>query len=228
MKICGTHKFSIHHISEALKVMKVPHILYRAPLEKFRGLKLRVGKGYAKVVVVDGLSSLSGSIRSKNLFIVVSAPLAELVRTNIPQMEGDDVGEALRAARSLAPIELRISTPKIMDYVNTAVKPSFLMGVQTALYQIANPTLRKTVQSAVVQFFDTKLSLTALCKMLKENYRTEHLVALVASAEALALREAVLRFRKGEDLLNLELETKFMSFDLLYIVRSSDKANTLC
>jgi len=154
--------------------------------------------------------------------------LAELVRTNIPQMEGDDVGEALRAARSLAPIELRISTPKIMDYVNTAVKPSFLMGVQTALYQIANPTLRKTVQSAVVQFFDTKLSLTALCKMLKENYRTEHLVALVASAEALALREAVLRFRKGEDLLNLELETKFMSFDLLYIVRSSDKANTLC
>ena len=219
MKICGTHKFSILQLSEILKSLRLTHLVYRSHSgESNLGLKERVGEGKAPILVADGLSS----IRKKKGLIIVSAPLAELQSTNIPKLAGEDLVSEIEEAMEMEDIELKIKPPSIMHYVNTAVKPSFLMGVQTTLYQIPNPAVRKAAQTAVIQFLDTSLGLAALCKMLKSNLTTEPLIPLVNSPTSLALREAVARYRKGEDILQIEAETKFMSFDILYIARSSD------
>lgn len=223
MNICGTHKFSILQISQAISELGHSHLIYRAHGEFFPVLKRKVGNGDTSILVADGIKS----IRNKK-FVVVTAPIAELAMTNIPILKGDDLPTEIEEMFKNEPTKLEIKNPEIMDFVNTAVTPSILTDIQTRLYQISNPMLRKSAQVAIIKFLDTRLSLTSTCKILRANYKTEDLAELVSRPEALALREAVIRYRKGEDLLKVELETNFTSFDILYVCRSAEKEASKC
>ena len=218
-RICGTHKYSARQLSEFVSELKLTHLVYRAHSSARSVLRYRVGHGDATVLIADGLNSIRR--KSKGL-VIVTAPRAELALTNIPMLDGVDLHVEIEEALQSDPLTLEIKTASVMDFVNVAVKPSILTDIQTSLYRISNPQLRKSAQTGIVRTLDSKQSLFKLIRELKANFYTEPLGELAQKPEFEALKAAVLRFRKGEDPLSIELSSQFTSFDILYIARSSD------
>lgn len=221
-RICGTHRYSPLQLSEAVSALNLTHLVYRAHSSTKTVLRRRIGEGEASVLIADGLNSIR---RKRRGLVIVTAPKAELALTNIPQLESDDLVADIRAHLKRAPVELDIHVASVMDFVNVAVRPSILTDIQTTLYRISNTQLRKAAQVALVRTLDSKHSVTKLIRDLSANLYTAPLSELARHPDFEALRAAVLRFRQGEDSLSIELSTKFTSFDILYVARSSDLIN---
>lgn len=115
-------------------------------------------------------------------------------------------------------------SPTIDDYVNTATKPSYLNHLQSALYRILPYGLRKEVQALTIGYLAGVTSKSRLIEKLKSSFKLDELRTLLKDPKAGELREAVALFRKNNDLDLTVKETKFESFEILYVVNSSKKA----
>lgn len=226
LKICCTYKMSILDLSRALMVLGWDHVINsahnrRASSHKRGAMRIKIGSGPTKVFIADGLRSIQ---ERKGVIIVVDSKAA-LSRTNLPSLDHRTTGNPLLGLPSLERTDVVIRKPKVMEYVNAAVKPSFLTDLQTSLYRISNHGVRKEAQTNVIKFFNSKLSLRALSLSLSNSFALEPLKDHMKRPEVERLRTAVTLFRQGKDIKEIEKETKCSSFDILYLVRSFDKSN---
>ena len=215
LKICGTYRLSILDISRALSAVGVAHIINNAPT------KTKIGEGPARAFIADGLRSV---IRRKGLIIVVDSKTA-LTYSNVPIWDAspEDIISSLHELKQWPRTTVVVRKPTIMSLVNQAVTPSFLTDVQTLLYRISNHALRKAAQQGVISYLNSETSKKALLETFGTSYAFDALKELIARPTAGVLREAVSRFRKGEDIKRIEKDTKCSSFDIMYLVRSYDR-----
>lgn len=218
MIVYGTFRYSPFDLSQALQELGWVHGVYRSASGNNRSVRQRHGEGAFKAVVAIGLSSVP--LKAKKVFVV--APKSELELTNIPLINSDiPLIQAIEEANTkIEKVELH--TVSIMEYVDSAAKPSFLNKVQTHIYQLGT-NLQGPVRKQIISYLDSKLSYIRLRHFLKSNLNYAPLMILMDSPEAFKLRAVVERYRKGEDLAELELETSVASFDVSYITRASEK-----
>jgi hypothetical protein len=138
--------------------------------------------------------------------------------------------ERLSAALKLATAQpvpegwkLQRNEPTILDYVQTATKPSYLNHIQTALYRITPYALRKDVQYTTIAFLDGQISLKTLRVKLKSNYKLAELLELVGDPKAEELRRAVARFKATNMLDETAKEFNVETFEILYVVNSAKR-----
>jgi len=117
---------------------------------------------------------------------------------------------------------LEMRNPSIMDYVNTAVKPSILNDMQSAFYKISNYTARKEIQKLCIGWLSGTTAWSKVDKALKSNIRYEKVYELIKSPLAASLKDAVRDLKTSGDHADIVAKrTGLASFELLYIVRSS-------
>lgn len=220
-KVIGSVRFSPWQVSEALKSMNVSHYLSLRGMH--RGVSKQIGDR-PQVYIVGALHSIRPRMLPHIVFLCGAK--TALAQTSAKYMLEDLAPDTIKAVMAkVRPYTFKVNAPSIMDYVNTAVRPSFLMDVQTMLYQISNAGIRKIAQASVIKFFDSKLGPRQLKSLLQGNYATEPILQLMQDPRALHLRDAVARVRAGEDPTAVTLETEFLPFDLLYVMRSSEKSD---
>lgn len=217
MKILGTSRYSILQLKDAAKKLKLSFTLSMAPTLGVTAVK----KSFGDKPVLQIVGKIS-SVRETRLPVLVTDSITAFSHANIPVYNPEDMCEVVTAALTARDIEVEVQSLDYMAYVSVAATASFMTEIQTAIYQITNPVLRKEVQANIIRFLDSRISGGVLKKLLQSNSRLEPIYALMNSAKAIALRSAVRRFRAGEDLAALELETKFTSFDIKYITRSAE------
>lgn len=226
LKICRTATYSILEISRALCHLNWSHVINsaanrRASSTKRGAMKVKVGDGKTYVFVADGLRS----IQARRGVIIVVDSASALAHTNIPRIPDDrPLVEALRALPNLWRTDVEIKKPKVMDYVNKAVKPSFLTSLQTAIYKISNHGLRKEAQGVIIAHLNSKASARTMNQVFRRNYALEALEKLMLDPQVQVLREAVAMFRATEDEKAVAAKTGCTTFDILYLVRSYDKS----
>lgn len=218
MRVCGTSRYSMLQLQRAAKEMGLTFIVHRISKGNGQPLRAIVGAGVPSLQLVGGLHSF----RRRALPTLVTDCLSALSNTNLPIYNEADPQLVIEKALTTPKIEPDLNQPELLDYVEIAASPSHLMEIQTAIYRISNLPLRKQIQAAIIQFLDSRLSATQLKKLLSSSSKLEPLSNLMDSKESLALRDAVAQYRQGTDIAQLELETKFTSFDIMYITRSSE------
>ena len=225
LKICRTSSYSILEISRALQQLEWSHVINsaanrRASSSKRGAMKVKVGDGRTYVLIADGLRS----IQERRGVIVVVDSASALSHTNIPRIPDDrPLVKALEALPNLWRTEVKIDRPKVMDYVNKAVKPSFLTSLQTAIYRISNHRLRKEAQAVIIAFMNSKASAKAMQGVFDKHYALATLKQLMQDPKVPVLKAAVEIFRKTGDEKAVEASTGCSTFDILYLVRSYDK-----
>jgi hypothetical protein len=243
MKIIGAYgviDMSPIEMSEQLRALNLSHTyLARAG---FRLMQYNID-GLCKEqpvwpIVVDSIRTLSKldqwlQAPPARAVVFVADARAALTNTNIshalwPENRQGGFQKALKselklAHRAGASWQLEITNPSIMDYVNTAVKPSILNDLQSAFYKISNYTARKEIQKLCIGWFAGQVSTARIHKALKSNIRYERIHELMQSPLALALQLAVKELiATGEDAAVIAKRTGFESFELMYLKRSSE------
>lgn len=113
--------------------------------------------------------------------------------------------------------------PDIQDFVAMASKPSFLNQVQTAIYRINPYSDRKIIQLKVIMFLGGQLSVKSLRDTLRSNYRYEPIREILNLPQAVGLKNAIDRVRRGEDGEMVAEELGIEAFDISYILSSLAK-----
>lgn len=215
MKACVSFRHSVLQVHNILKSAMIPHSVVMKSSRHGPPAR-RQFKAPAAVMVYDDFRVLNSWASKGDMPLIIVLSRTEASYTNLPEFDPEHPVPT-------AKIKLKLSVPSVMDYVNMAVKPSYLMGVQTALYRISNHNTRKIAQAAIIKYLDSKMSWRQLRALLKGNLTTEPLVEIMQSPLAAELQQAVLRVREGQDIRVVEAESSFVSFDILYVIRSSEK-----
>ena len=216
MRGCVTFKHSLLQVHEILVAHKIPHSIH-AKAGRHGSPKRKMFKCPPHVTVHDDLRAIKTIGKYSKVPIIMVLSKTEAEYTNLPAFDPDSPVPTLDVKPELV-------LPSIMDYVNVAVKPSYLMNIQTALYRISNHNTRKVAQAAVIKYLDNKLSWRQLKLLLTGNLATEPLVRILACDEAEQLKQAVSSVRAGADVKEVAAITDFCTFDILYIIRSSEKS----
>lgn len=232
------------YVSDALRVLKMSHTY--AWRDGLRTCSTEVN-GLCKQqpvwpVVVDSVRTLQKIGAGGHFVFFVVDSRAALSHTNIsnalwPETYPEDMSflDAMKAClvstKGLKPSwEFERKEPSLMDYVNAAVKPSFLSDLQSQMYKINPYAFRKEVQAMCILYLAGRKSQKAMKAMLKTNLRLYYLLELMTSEKAQQFRDAVLRLHKElmirphKDAVDMIVkETGFMSFELLYVYKSATK-----
>lgn len=173
----------------------------------FKRLDLR---GRYVVYVVDAMSALQLSNITE---IVQTTPLEKSIRQTL-------VASKPKAKKEPAWI-LQVKEPSLMDYVNTAVKPSQLNDFQTLVNKIHPYPLRKEVQGMFIGYLASTIKVKDLRHKLDSSYKLTPLLDLMKAPRTKELREAVAKVKAGADLEKMCIETGFESFEIMYIIKAS-------
>jgi hypothetical protein len=116
---------------------------------------------------------------------------------------------------------LKTVEPSLMDYVNTAVKPSHLSEYQKLVYKINPYALRKEVQDMCIAYMVGAVKPKVLKAKLDTSFKLQPLQDLMFSPEANKIKTSVLIAK--EDLKCVDSICKangLSSFDVLYWVKA--------
>jgi len=116
--------------------------------------------------------------------------------------------------------ELKIKNPTIMDYVNTAVKPSFLNDLGTLFYKISNYQQRKEIQKLCIGYLASSTPKNKMLSALKANLKFEAILNLMTSDKAQELKDAVAQL-KTDPVDVVANRTGLATFELLYVSKSA-------
>lgn len=232
----GLVDVSPHELSTVLQNLRMSHTLVRGV---GRTLYMTVD-GMCKEqpvwpVVIDRMKAINKTPanRDRMVYFVCDARAA-LSTSNVsqalwPEYRGlmditTSVKQALMAANSLThDWQFVCNEPTIEDYVNIATKPSFFNHVQSAMYKITPYNLRKEVNTMCVAYLAGSVSVTVLKRKLKSSHKLEVLLGLMDSQKARDLRDAVHQARSNT-VESVAKSTGFESFEILYVLRSFEKA----
>lgn len=121
--------------------------------------------------------------------------------------------------------KLKVHSLTLQEVLKSATTYSFLNGIQTALYKITPYSLRKDSQKYIISYFYGDTSYTELMNKLESSEKLSVLLKLCKDQQAKALRQACILARK--DMSKVEKIAKasgFASFEIVYIVKSHEKA----
>jgi hypothetical protein len=121
--------------------------------------------------------------------------------------------------------KLEITNPSIMDYVNTAVKPSLLNDLGTLFYKISNYQQRKDIQKICIGYLAGLVGKVRMVNTLKANLKFGPILQLMISDQAEHLRHAVAEL-KTDTVDRVAKRTGFATFELLYVQRSAANNGT--
>lgn len=207
-KVWATSIYSPMEISEALRKLKVSHVLSTGRRELVFDSKR---KQPSPVRIASDLNDVS--LTSIN-FIVAS--IAELNLTNYKMLPRIELTEALKTAlqdKSTIKPKVRVLSP--IDYVEQVARPSLLNKVQTEIYKIQPYALRKQTNAIVLSYLNSKISKKKLRKLLADNLKHEALLPLLLSADS--LRDAVAEVAKGQAVEQVAEASGHPTFELLYL-----------
>lgn len=114
---------------------------------------------------------------------------------------------------------LQKNEPTLMDYVNSATKPSQLNNLQSLFYKINPYALRKEIQILCISYLAGYTSHKLMREKLKSSLKFADLLELMESPKTKALRDAVARVRT-EPIEKVVKETGAASFELMYLIKS--------
>lgn len=213
--VWGTSKYSLWELSQALRALRVSHSV-DSPLQKKRK---QVRLGFAQPKTVHLTSNLDGLVL--DAVNLVSAALGALVDTNFKPFPDSDLETALKQilVEGTGIVPKRVKRDAA-NYVENLAKPSLLNKMQTEINRIQPYDLRKQVQGWTLDYFNHRLSIRAMMRLLERSSKTERLKPMFK--EGIALREAV-GLLKTKPIEIVEKETGFSSFELLYLTKAKRK-----
>ncbi|QRE00292.1 hypothetical protein [Burkholderia phage BCSR5] len=226
-------------VSNILRTLRVSHSIVGCAHPALKPTKIHLDglseQQPAWPIIVDKLSALKMAYSTKSShrrILLVCDSYAALGDTNVKMiLESRDIRKFLEET-DLSPEkewELRTIKMSMHDYVNIATKPSFLNHVQTAVYKISNYSARKQIRSDIVKALYGVVPLKSVVRSLDHNLKYETLRDLMASADAVKLRDACLSYRSALKLDSraapdeVAKEYGFEPFELLYVVKSYEK-----
>jgi len=185
-------------------------------------------------IVVDSLRTLSKlKVDGRYVFLVVDSRAA-LANTNLdgtlwPERQSGSFVHCLRKAlitskTAKAVWNLEAREPSLMDYVNTATKPSQLNKYQTLTCKITPYSLRKEVQALCISYLAGSASIKALKTKLRSNLKFAPLLEFMLDDKTRVYRDAI-NMLKTTPMDRVVKDTGIQSFDLLFIMNSNKKSN---
>lgn len=169
--------------------------------------------------------------KRKSQIIFICDSLAQLSLCNVRTLKPDAIRENLRKSLEYAienPFEanwkLEVRSPTFAEYVDASTKPSFLNGVQNALYKITPYDLRKTVQALVIGYLAGTETRKNLMTKLNSTYKLDAVKALISDPKCGALKEAVTAYGKCLDVEKVAAEYDVATFEILYLSKSAANA----
>jgi hypothetical protein len=216
LRMSHTLEGGIRHLTHTLDGLCKEQPLWPIVVDKVKAVtKLRTQTARTVLLVCDSRAALSTTNLCSELW---------------PENRGPDMVEALKrsfiaANRNECTWSLTNDEPSTLDYVNSATKPSFVNGCQSALYRITPYALRKEVQQLMISYLAGSASYTAMHKKLASSLKLQDLSALLHLPKAKELREAVMMLR-NYSVEEVAKQTGFETFELLYISKSSAKTST--
>ncbi len=188
-------------------------------------------------VVVDSLKTLTKmTLSGRYLYLVVDSR-AEVSNTNLsnwmwPEKRThetftENLTSVLIASHKSAGCSwvLKVDEPSLMDYVNTAVKPSQLTEFQTLTCKINPYSLRKEVQDLCIMYMVGSAKDKALKAKLGSNFRLQPLLDLMRHPRTQELRSATLRTLAGELIGPVCKEMAFETFEVMYFIKAAELRN---
>ena len=177
--------------------------------------KVEVKKGGGNVlIVVDSRASLSNTNISTSLW---------------PEYRTEDwIGKDL--AKQLVELQKKNQEwvyksiePSLMDYVNTASKPTSVSILQSLFYKITPYSLRKEVQSACIAYLANKSSKTKLDGLLKSSIKLEQVKNAMNDSRMKELKVAVANYQSGMSVDEVAKASGFATFEILYVSKSAEQ-----
>jgi hypothetical protein len=181
-------------------------------------------------IIVDSLRTLSKmQVKGPYVYLVVDSRAA-LATTNLgtylwPEKRDHTFLTSLRDALVIAAgrpddWKLAVNEPSLMDYVNTATKPSQLTDIQSLLFKISNYPLRKEVKTLCISYLAGTASLSAVKAKLNSNLKLAPLLTVMLDDRTKRLKDAVAML-KTTHIDKVVKETGIQSFELLYVMKSA-------
>ena len=216
-------------LSAALTQLRISHVAIDNSLRAVPSVKDVAIKQPAWPVVMPSLQAFKRyRLDYPRQIVLVCGSLAELRATNLKVVRDwqDNLPTALKHA--LVDVfdpdwQLVINEMAVEAYVDIATKPSFLNHVQAELYKLTPYDLRKEVQALVIAYLAGIESKAKLQKKLASSYKLDRLKALMSDPKCQVLRNAVAEYRKIEDEAVVAKVFGVETFEIMYLVKSSDK-----
>jgi hypothetical protein len=182
-------------------------------------------------IVVDSLRTLSKiKVHGRYVFLVVDSRAA-LANANLsghlwPEHQTGSFTNTLKRALIESKTaqccwELESREPSLMDYVNTATKPSQLNNIQTLLYKITPYALRKEVQALCISYIAGTTSAQSLKTKLKSNLKFAQLLELMFQEKTTKYRDACILARTVP-MPQVVKDTGYQSFEIMYVLKSAE------
>ncbi|BAG41607.1 hypothetical protein [Ralstonia phage phiRSL1] len=224
------------HVSQALRALNVSHSVvmrhgYRTAVTH---VDMPVAEQPAWPVVVDGLRTFEKYVKARqgHLIFLVTDARAALSTTNISDVLWNDkmkkpfdaaLAAALQqATTNISGWEYKKNDPSIMDYVNSATKPSWLNDLQTQLYRLKNYQQQKRVREVCIGYLAGITPKTTALRFLKANLKLQDILLLMQNPKAEELKAAVAASRlSSADIVSKA--TGIESFEIQYVLKSSQQ-----
>lgn len=172
--------------------------------------RFRCNRGDKVIFVCDSPISLSTcnlvEVTMDNMYLAVKESLKVSVRNPIP-----------------GGWKIKQTETSIMEYVDSATKPSFLNFIQTAIYKISPYPLRKEVQNLTVSYLNGDVPFLTLKAKLQSSYKLTDLLELCKNPKADNLKKAVATFKKSAQLEATAIEYGIETFEILYVTNSAKR-----
>jgi len=218
-------------VSAVLTQLKVGHTLFKDSLTA-PGKELHFdSRQPAWPVILPTIQAMSRyKCKAERQILMICDSMALLSTCNVRTLKPHNMEATIKKALDYAvanPMDgwtLVRQEPSIKEYVDSATTPSYLNLIQDLLYKITPYDLRREVQALLIGCLAGVATKSKLVAKLKSSYKLDNLRELVRDPKFMGLKDAVAMFRTNGDADLTALTTGYQSFEILYITRSSSKA----
>jgi hypothetical protein len=229
--------FGIHSspfiVSSSLRNLNVSHTVFSGETKLIKSVVNLSKEQPAWPIILPSIKTINRYKDSgeKQILFVCDA-LAALSHCNVKIIKIDDITNRIKDALIYSienPLndsawKLIEKEPSVLDYVTHATKPSFLNGLQSAIYKITPYALRKEIQELIIGYLGGTETRSKLSDKLNSNYKLDALKELIKNDKFANLRNAVTAYKKTNDVEETAKLFECETFEILYLARSS--ANT--
>lgn len=230
IKAYGIPDASAHEVSEILDDLGVVHSIVGGKSTRTFQILNGVSKLGISVYLISGIGNIHkiSAPEGAAIYFVCCSPTA-LEESNLsdalsPNKRPASLKEAILGALN-TPIEedweLTINEPKLLDFVQIAVKPMFVNQLQKLVQGITPYAKSKEARSLCVSYLCGETTRDEMLNRLKSSLKFSAIAELMSSEKAALLRAAIGEYKSNTKPLERICEQYgFETFEILYPVNS--------